>query len=190
MSLVEHKHLYLSICQTGEKNFLFRFFKAELAPISSPIRTSHHKSLSPRWTWTAERYISQDAHFHLIWQFFVSDLLLSTDVTPSDQKAILKGKQLCNITRDDLQGPWPTLHFWATCKCSFLKGGSGHTGWWGLLNTGNAKSISVAGKHHFMTWVAQQMKDLCHAKIPPLHSIAPFRSRLSFLSWLSRPVDA
>lgn len=43
---------------------------------------------------------------------------------------------------------------------------------------------------HFMTWVAQQMKDLCHANIPPLHSIVPFRSRLSFLSWLSRPVDA
>lgn len=32
--------------------------------------------------------------------------LLSTD-----QKAILKGKQLCNITRNDLQRPWPTLHF-------------------------------------------------------------------------------
>lgn len=84
---------------------------------SSPVRTSHHKSLSPRWIWTEEVYftrhsLSKNLTVFCFWP------LLRTDVNPSDQKAILKGKQLCNITRD-----WPrgTLANFAFLSCTHLR---------------------------------------------------------------------
>lgn len=91
-----------------------------MTPIRSLVRTSPHKSLSPRWTWTEEVYFTRHSLSpHLTVFYFWC--LLSTDVTPSNQKAILRGKKLCNITRDRPPG---TLAFaFLNCKHMFISEG-------------------------------------------------------------------